>query len=223
MAVPTWRQTLNVPLFSPTSTLSETVREGIIINLWPSNHALSKSIDDFDAYFVYYNEQCRTQAQTDHVAETQVDIVDIAQHINNNAASSLNDLRNSLHRAYPRFRNDPARLSNSIELAARLWLMINVQNTRPGGYRTTLQTAWPWPDGSSLVDVLQTLRSQAPSITASTQRFAEVFNGFELERIGGFRIEWTDNLSSHFHFEGKVIYLYYHVSVLNRMELSIAR
>ena len=217
-----WRQTLNIPLFSPTSTLSKAVQKSLITNLWPSNQASTNADDDFDVYFVYYSEQCRTQNQTDNVEETHVDIVDIAQHIDSNAASSLNDLRTSLHHACPRFPNEPAGLSNPIELVARLWLMINVQNTRPGRYRT-LHAAWPWPDASSLIDVVQGLRTQAPPGATSTQRFADELNCFEVERIGGFRIKWTEALSYQLHLEGKVIYLYYHVSVLKRMRLSIAR
>ncbi len=217
-----WRATLNIPLFSPTSTLSKAVRQSIVANLWPSNHALAGSIDDFDAYFEYYNDQCRNQNHLHHAAQTQLDIVDIAQHINSNASSSLNSLRDSLHRAYPGFSNDPALLSNSIELTARLWLMINVQKATPGGYRT-LRPAWDWPDTSSLIDVVQSLRKRTVPGVTSTQRFPDVFNTFDLGRMGGFRIEWTDNLANHLSLEGKTVYLYYHVSVLNRMELSVEK
>ena len=217
-----WRVTLNVPLFSPTSTLSKAVRQDIIANLWPSNQILTGSIDDFDAYFEYYVDQCRNQNRADHVAQTQLDIVDIAQHINSNVGSSLESLRGSLFDACPRFSNNSAQLSNSIELTTRLWLMINVQNLRPGGYHT-LRTAWAWPDTFSLVDVVQSLRQRAVPVIGSIQRFPDVLNTFDLERIGGFRVEWTDNLANHLTLEGKAIYLYYHVSVLRRMELSVSR
>ena len=219
---PGWRTTLDVPLFSPTTTLSETVRESIVANLWPSNQAVTGLIDDFDAYFEYYRDQCRNQNPTDHVAQKQLDVVDIAQHINSNVGDSLSQLRDSLHHSYPRFANDLSRLSNSIELTARLWLMINVQNLRPGDYRT-LRMAWAWPDNSSLVDVVQSLRGRAVPGTGSIQQFPDVFNTFDVWRMGGFRIEWTDNLASHLSLEGKIIYLYYHVSVLKRMEVSVTR
>ena len=217
-----WRTTLSVPLFSPTSTLSVAVRRSIVTNLWPSNQTLTGSIEDFDAYFEYYNDQCRSQNRVDHVAQTQLDIVDIAQHINGNINSSLTNLCDSLHRSYPRFHNDRARLSSSIELTVRLWLMINVQNRRPGGYRT-LRMAWAWPDNSSLIDVVQSLRRRAAPGNVLIQRFPDVFNTFDVGRIGGFRIEWTDNLASHLSLDGKIIYLYYHVSVLKRMEMSVTK
>ena len=217
-----WRVTLNVPLFSPTSTLSKAVREAIVANLWPSTQALPGSIDDFDAYFEYYKDQCRNQNRVDHVAQTQLDVVDIAQHINSNVASSLADLRHSLHRTFPRFPNDPAQLSNSIELTARLWLMINVQNKRLGGYHT-LRPAWMWPATSSLVEVVQSLRNRAVPGAGAIQRFPDVFNAFDLGRMGGFRMEWTDNLANHLSLEGKTIYLYYHVSALRRMETSVSK
>lgn len=217
-----WRATLNVPLFSPTSTLSKAVRESIVANLWPTNQILTGSIDDFDAYFQYYNDQCQNQTHLDHVAQTQLDIVDIARHINGNVGSSLEDLRRSLRRAYPRFPDNSVQLSNSIELTTRLWLMINVQNSKPGGYHT-LRTAWAWPDTCSLVDVVQSLRRRAVPGVGSVQRFPDVLNAFDLGRMGGFRIEWTDNLAKHLSLEGKTIYLYYHVSALRRMQLSVPK
>ena len=216
------RASLNVPLFSPTSTLSKAVQQSIIANLWPSNQALTGSIDDFDAYLEYYNDQCRIQTHVDHVAQTQLDIVDMAQHIDRNIGSLLNNLRDSLHLPYPRFPNDPAQLSNSIELTARLWLMINVQKATSGGYRT-LRSAWDWPDTSRLVDVVQSLCKRTVPGVVSAQRFPDVFNTFDLGKMGGFRTEWTDNLANHLIFEGQTIYLYYHVSVLGRMELSAAK
>ena len=217
-----WRTTLDVPLFSPTTTLSRTVRESIVTNLWPSNQAMTGLIDDFDAYFEYYRDQCRNENPNDHVAQNQLDVVDIAQHINSNVDRSLSQLCDDLHRSYPRFANDPLRLSNSIELTARLWLMINVQNLRPGDY-CTLPMAWAWPGTSTLVDVVQSLRRRPVPGIGWIQQFPDVFNAFEVCRMGGFRIEWTDNLASHLSLEGKTIYLYHHVSVLKRMEGSLAK
>lgn len=45
------------------------------------------------------------------------------------------------------------KLWNSIELAVRLWLMIDIQDVKPDVYRT-LRTAWPWLESVKLVDVL---------------------------------------------------------------------
>ena len=216
-----WRATLNIPLFSPTSTLSKAVRQSIVENLWPSNQNLTGSIDDFDAYFEYYNDQCRIQKSADHVAQTQLDIVDIAQHINDHVGSSRKMLCDSLHQAHSRFTHNSVKLSNSIELTARLWLMINIQNLRLGDYRT-LGPLLTWPDTSSLVDIIQNVHSRAAPGISSIQRFPDVFNTFDLERMGGFRIKWTDNLANHLCLEGKTIYLYYHVSALRRMTMSVS-
>ena len=114
------------------------------------------------------------------------------------------------------------KLSNSIELAVRLWLMVDIQNVKPGAYQT-LHTAWPWPDASSLIDVVQSLRTQASPGVVAMRKFPEVFNAFDMKRMGGFEIRWTDNLSDHLCLDRKVIWLYYHVSVLMRMKLSIPK
>lgn len=136
------RARLNLPLFPPIRILAKACKQNIVANLWPSNQALSVSIDDFDGYFEYYN-QCRNRDPVDPVdpiEQTQLDIVDIAQHINSNVNSSLFNPRDSLQRACPRCPNDQPQLSNLIELTVRSWLMIEVQNLRPGDYRT-LRTA----------------------------------------------------------------------------------
>ena len=114
------------------------------------------------------------------------------------------------------------RLSNSIELAVRLWLMVDIQNVRPGAYQT-LHAAWPWPDNLSLIDVVQSLRRQASPGVVATRQFPEVFNAFDMKRMGGFEVRWTDNLSDHLCLDRKVILLYYHVSVLMRMKTSIPK
>ena len=98
--------------------------------------------------------------------------------------------------------------------------MIDIQNVKAGAYQT-LDRAWPWPDTSSLVEVVQSLRTRAPHGAVATQQFPEVFNAFDMMRMAGFDIRWTDNLSNHLCIDGKVIWLYYHVSVLMRMRMSI--
>ncbi len=100
--------------------------------------------------------------------------------------------------------------------------MIDIQNVKPGAYQA-LHTALPWPDVSSLVDVVQSLRRRAPPGIVATRQFPEVFNAFDMKRMGGFETRWTDNLSDHLCLDGKVIWLYYHVSVLKRMGPSIPR
>ena len=98
--------------------------------------------------------------------------------------------------------------------------MIDIQNVKTGEYQT-LDKAWPWPETSSLVEVVQSLRRRAPYGAVAPQQFPEVFNAFDMKRMAGFEIRWTDNLSNHLCIDGKVIWLYYHVSALIRMEMSI--
>ena len=156
----------------------------------------------------------------DHCAKTQIDIIDIVHHVRSNVSSSLSDLRDSLQHIHNRFPNHAVKLSNSIELAVRLWLMIDIQNVKAGAYQT-LDRAWPWPETSSLVEVVRSLRRRAPLGAVATQQFPEVFNAFDMKRMAGFEIRWTDNLANHLCIDEKVIWLYYHVSVLMRMGTSI--
>lgn len=202
--------------------LSRSERQYILRGFWSCDDALPYTIEHFGAYFDYYEAQCRDQLQTKHVIRSHSDLVTLAHHIKNNFSTPLKELRRLIQQECG-FEDDRDRLTNSIELAARLWLMVNLRNPRSEDFRT-LQAALVWPDTSSIDDVLRQyiLRPSVPS-TSHPKTFTEDFNAFELTRIGGFRIEWTDNISSHLEIEGQVIYLYYHVSVLQLMKNSSLR
>jgi hypothetical protein len=218
MAASNWRTLLNVPLFPP--ALTRAAKQALISCLWPSPTASCDDVDNFDAYFQYMNEECRSEMQSGHSIRTIVDLVDITDCLKSNTTIPMSELRNSLKHALPHLGNDTPKLSASIELAVRLWLMINVRNLMPNDPRT-LQTALPWPDNSSLEVILkrQTLTSGAvPSGTRPL--IPDTVNAFEIERITSYRIVWTDDFLSHLLLDGRAIYLYYHVSVLKRIEES---
>jgi hypothetical protein len=216
-----WRIVLNVPLFSSIST--RLVKQTLIARLWPTHLAQCDNVESFDAYFHYFNEECHSRLQSRHAARTVVDLVDIADHVKNNTMIPMTDLRHSLQITHPQLGNDIQKLSASIELATRLWLMINVRNLMPNDPRT-LQTALPWPDTSSLEDIIQRWTLVPPAFSNTARRkFPDTLNVSDLERVTNFRIVWTDDLMNHLVLDDRVIYIYYHVSVLKRVGESVPK
>jgi hypothetical protein len=218
MAAPNWRTILDLDLFPTPDSYPKDVKEAIVANLWnvAPIQACHADVEAFDAYFLYYCEQFRSQSASNHVAKTHTDIMDIAKEILANTAASMVDLRILIQQAYPRFGNDIPKLSNSIELAARLTLMINVRNQMPIDIHT-LQMAIPWPETSSLVDVVGRLMKTAAPAPIAIKRIPKNINVFDLQRVGGFKFEWTDSLNDHLLLEDDTVYIYYHASVLDRM------
>lgn len=53
------------------------------------------------------------------------------------------------------------------------------------------------------------------------RKFPHHLNADDLRKIGGFQIQWTDDLMSHLTLRGPVVYLFHHVSVLRRMRKSV--
>ena len=87
MCVCSSRARLNLPLFPPIRVLANACKQNIVASLWPSNQALSASIDEFDSYFEYYN-QCRNRDPVDPVEQTQLEIVDFVILLNISTATS---------------------------------------------------------------------------------------------------------------------------------------
>lgn len=196
----------------------------IVSNLWPCSPSSSMSEDALRAYFYYCRDQCAIEDPSAHSAICQDDVKNLVTQINQNPTSSKSALREIMRQVYPHLDGDAAKLSNSIELAARLWLMMNVRTPSELGAKT-LETTLPWPDDASLVEILGrcfTTSTTAP--TKTNQKFLRILNIYNLEKIGGFRIEWTDNLIDHLRLKEKnTLCIFYHVSVLRLMKLTIRR
>ena len=211
---------LDIPCFSSNSTTGE-VRQALINSLWPSSQAPGDHVDDFAAYFTFLEGECHINLQDDYAVRTFADLVDILGLVRSNITATMDELRQTVQNTYSKFGTDTQKITASIELVVRLWLMINVRNLMPKDH-LVLQTSLPWPDASSLVDVFRQRIGQSHA-THSIPRdyFPECLNVCDLRRISGYQTYWTDDLMSHLALDGGVIYLYYHVSVLRRIRKSV--
>ena len=160
----------------------------------------------FAAYIEYYREQCYWEKQNMHVLCTRQDFVDMIGMIRETPNSEMSELLIRIQTNRPEW-SDRDCLRNSIAFATRLWLMVQVQNVLPGSSQRP--RAVPWPSSSSLTDVVHKHSSQASQGSQPIKQFSSEFNACILEKIGGFVIRWTDELSSHLRLDDKTIYLYH--------------
>jgi hypothetical protein len=215
-------QILKESIFTTDPTLSTDLQNALISSLWACNRDPDpgNAVHSFKAFFAYYKDQCLATERDEHAATTHQDIVDIASHITQHFTESKDALRISLHRAHPKkFQNDQG-LTNSIELAARLCLMIDYRSSTSTN-SMSLQTSIPWPETESLSNVFHNrFTTSAPKYSTTKIRFPKLLNGGDLERIGGMRIIWTDNLLDHLAIDDNTVSLFCHVSVLRYIKGS---
>ena len=213
---------LDQSILSLPTDLPSAVKQEIIARLWTSPQRFDTEPDVYRAYFEYYEDACATFLEDEHAARTHWDIVRIAAYLNRNGSEEKSKIRTNLSHSYPHLSNDSQKMDNSIELATRLWLMINIRNSTSNMSRSSLI----WPESSSLAEVIRSrFGTVPPSRPMSKLTFSRLFNACNLERIGGFRILWTDNLLDHLSLDddgmNKAVYVYYHVTILQSLRQSI--
>jgi hypothetical protein len=192
-------------------------QERFLDSIWPQSSGLQYGIlTDFESYFNFVQQEREPSLSSQHVIETLDDVLAILNIIRTNPASTFADIR-SLVAAWAQRSRPHATISQaalSIELAVRLWLMSSIRNLMPLD-RRQLETTVPWPDGLGLRDVLSQYLKTQPGDPNS--RYPEFLNASDMNKIGGVRIEWTNDLTSHLTMKGSVIYIFHNVSVLRRM------
>ena len=83
-------------------------------------------------------------------------------------------------------------LSNTIDLAVRLWLMINI-----GDFQKILMPGRPisWSQGS-LQNLITSIFCEK-NVLKERVKLEKLFNAHNLSRIAGIQIVWTSNLADH--------------------------
>ena len=161
-------------------------------------------IDGLQEYFAYYSEELhllckgisRESWQTKRLAiKTCADLFHIVDILRLSADCQRPVIRQRISLPYP-VADDEA-LNRSINLAIRLWLMINVQEPEFGNLRHEATFA-QWNDESTLREFLHALfpHSRWP-ITAQSSRLGPHFTAAFMQRVCGLTIEWTTSLHDH--------------------------
>ncbi len=211
---------LQTPFFSHHPILPE-LRQAFVVKLWPLSMVTQPdSIDDFDAYFEFIQQEREPSLEQRHYAKTFADILSIVETLVGGFSGTFAELRDSIQ---SRIGNTgsatPSKISLSLELAVRLWLMSNVRNLMPADWHQ-LQSSIPWPDALSLKSVLDQQYEWRGGDPGA--RFPEYLNVYHMNKIAGFRVEWTNSLTLHLAIRGSVIYVFHNVSTLRRMRESLS-
>lgn len=202
---------LALPLSDHTKTL-------IAHELWHSpstqRHLLEGHVD-LRAYWTYYVEEC-SHALHDggrHVSvRTHRNVVDIAQKLKDPILRD--DLRDALKATLssPTPPNEDELLDSSIDLVARLLLMLDFGNILYG-FCGRAQLDW---DKGILKDFVHSYFNVPPVHTHERVKLEKTFNGRNLGRIAGIEIVWTNNLADHLRMtdDDTKVAVFHHASFL---------
>ena len=146
----------------------------------------------FDAYFRYYEEQCKT-AVCDNLEDTKSH-----RQIVNIARSLLPSTRDAPG-GQPFL--DPGQLDDGekywLFFAVRIYTMVDVGGLRQGFTFGQIPRAWT---SGSLEDFFKSTFPNKREL-ADDVKLERLFNARNLDRIAGIRIIWTTNLADHLELE----------------------
>ncbi|KAF2499047.1 hypothetical protein BU16DRAFT_261029 [Lophium mytilinum] len=198
--------------------LSPETKALITRHLWGS-HTVQQYLNtygiDLRAYWKYYAEEC-SHALHDggrHIsARTHHHVLEIAQQLK--GALPRETLRDSLRQSLPKptVFNEDGLLDSSIDLAARLLLMLDF-GILQYGFSGRSQFNW---DKGTLKDFVYSHFSSPPAHTHEGVKLEKIFNGRNLRRIAGIEIVWTNNLADHLRMtdDDTKVTIFHHASFL---------
>lgn len=216
-------ETMDQSILNPITSHADNVRSDLVSQLWPATEC-TQSWRNFSLYFEkHYAAQCVIGARGQSM-KTHQDIVELASLVSRRYGQPKKWLKQDISctSAYAAASNQE--LNDSIELVVRLWLMVNVggPSSDPCVMHTLPQSNLQWSDDLSLEEVLKRRFLQGSTQETRKMRFSKFLNVTSLQRIGGFRIYWTENILDHLRLEeeSRVLFIFQHVSVLHRLTES---
>ena len=224
----------------PNDALDKRLQDHITASLWSTQQHHNPAV-----YFQYFKAECEAWRLSDSpiVIQTYQDFLDLVQHLKRTRREKRSDpvvldffpplqelddekpqTPSLTDQTSPEQLQLPLRLrfphcnllsaTNSIFLAVRLWLMLNVGSSAfltlfPG------RSSPEWTDDQSLdsfIDSCFPASDWGPRLS----QWPFSLNTYNLERVGGFEIVWTDHLADHLYLNEDLgtISIYHHVQVL---------
>ncbi|KAK4445627.1 hypothetical protein QBC34DRAFT_332668 [Podospora aff. communis PSN243] len=212
---------LDEPMFSD-GPISTAVKGMLVGRMWPSSAAQPvQDIVELETYFTYFQHETQSAWIQYHSIHTFEDFILIIDTIRGNPTSNLADLRIAIANVKPSLASDQTKLSASIELVIRLWLLINV-TIRSTPSRNPTEGSLPWLDTQSLTEVLERhMTVPAASSVSTTETFSDYLNVVEMKRIANFQVVWTSDLSGHLTLRDGTVHIFYQVVALRRLSTSL--
>jgi hypothetical protein len=199
------------------SALSEDQKAEIIARFWRKRRAEIR-IEDYTTYFQFYQKSCdslylglRCEAKAlvaeshDHVLV----IVDLIwSYLDDNQGCKRIPLRKKLEQLFSHLLENSVshekdiKLNNSINLALRLWLTVDIREEVFAPATFPIQ----WDDDSTLQEfVWRQFPSPKMTTTLTDKETVTLldsdFTAGNLRRIGGINIDWTYHLNEHLSFD----------------------
>ena len=203
------------------SPLTQTQKKMYLDSSWPRPPSGDQTVVDdsvnFDSYFEFLKQERNPAVAEDHAFAKFDDFFFILSVLKGYWTQSLEQVIDVIQTERPGLAITLSKLVHSIELVVRLWLLMDIRNRMPSNpYQ--LQTSIPWHDSSSLSSVLETyITSHQHSWDGVIAKFPGYFNLYDMKRIGGIKVEWTNNLTLHLTMKGPVLYIFHGVSILRRI------
>jgi hypothetical protein len=205
----------------------------ILEHLWDVKNTPADSFynqSQCDSYFSYYGKQCSNALATyglHALLSTHQDIIDVILQLKdlNSTREAIKEGLLASHCHLPHLMEDSCErlICAAIDLAIRLWLMIDVGETlhcfTPG------QKSLLWESGP-LRDLIKAQFGPIANIKCTRIKLEKIFTARNLERIAGLRIVWTSNLADHLRLvhdytsDDAGIKIFHHVSFLEHHRTS---
>jgi hypothetical protein len=172
---------------------------------------------DWSPYFRYYERQIRG-ALVDRgrfaMVKTHQDVLSLVRQFEK--GTSRNDIAENLRKlvSAPNRPNEAEAVNGAIDLAARLYLMVNVAiDTRTISEQIRLK----WTTGD-LKDCIQAHFREFQILSDVGFRLEEIFTAANLECVAGIRVVPTDNLADHLRLtdSDRAVAIFCNVSFLRR-------
>ena len=215
------------------------LRSKIILGIWGQNAKVEQQ--NSNAYFQHFTRECEAWRLSGCpvAIQTYRDLLELVEHLKNHRQDkrvsspiydffppSLPSGRLLQPRSLPLSPNQmllplSARFSecerdsvkNAIDLVICLWLMLNTAT--PGLRNFPGRSYLVWEETESLDDFIERSLPVTQPISVSS-RWPQSLTLYNLERIGGFEIVWTDHLADHLFLDEDLgtIKVYHHAYVL---------
>jgi hypothetical protein len=169
------------------------------------------------SFLAYYTNQCRhaLHDRGRHIlVRSHQNILDITSQFRHGATRK--EIEHGQKQLFTSKSNIEGEIiNNSIDLAARLYLMINIGDLR---YAISSGTPLIWKDGS-LSNYLSDYFKCPQILGDSNIRFEKLFNAYNMKRIAGIRVTPTNNLIDHLRMTDETtVEIFHHASFLKHVQ-----
>jgi hypothetical protein len=173
----------------------------IVSELWDlgscqKQYGFPTTVENYAPYFAYNTEQVNAASHDNGrylSVQTHQEIIDVVAYIKK--GSSRRDIKQRLGTRphHPELANFDEQIDGSIDLTVRVFLMIDIGELKYG-FHGRNQLIW---DEGSLESWVHRHFNNPQTLQNEHVKLGRIFTARNLMRIGGFEIEWTNNLADH--------------------------